>query len=219
MVGRILKFDVTAHKTVEMLLPWFVNGTLGGDELAQVEQHLHECQQCRGEVEWLRKLQASDSDSDAVPDASPSFQKLLPQLDTPGRRQRLLPQRPGWADLWRQVQPATRWSVAAAFALMLVLGVVLLPVVKPPSLYHTLGASGAIVPARGSLVVVFETGTTMAELNRILRVNDARVIDGPTVTGAYVVELPAGRQATALQALRQEDAVKLAEPLGPERAP
>lgn len=42
------------HKVRE-LLPWFVNGTLTGEEQAMVEQHLRRCRRCRAEVEELRE--------------------------------------------------------------------------------------------------------------------------------------------------------------------
>jgi len=40
MSGRVLPFDPPAHKVADVLLPWFVNGTLDEDELAFVQQHL-----------------------------------------------------------------------------------------------------------------------------------------------------------------------------------
>ena len=211
MAGRVLNFDANAHHAVELLLPWFVNGTLSGEELTQVEQHVRECRQCKREVEWLRTMQACYAENEVAVDSAASFQKLLPQLDPPGRR-RLLPH---WTSLWQALQPF-RWPAAAAFALTLALGALLLPTLKPAAPYHTLGAADAPAPVLGSVVVVFEPGTTSAELNRILRVNQARVVDGPTVTGAYMLALPAGRQEAVLQALRRENAVKLAERLGPE---
>ena len=36
MTGRVLQFDPAAHKVADVLLPWLVNGTLEGDELAFV---------------------------------------------------------------------------------------------------------------------------------------------------------------------------------------
>lgn len=216
MGGRILKFDITAHQAAEMLLPWFVNGTLVGEEFEQVERHLRECARCQREVEWLRELQAAYSGGEMALDAASSFQKLRHRLDTPNWGRRLLPQ---WRDLrrcWRQMQPWTRWTVAVEFAVIFVLGAVLMSAGKPAALYQTLGTTDVAPPALGSLVVVFEPHTTAAELRRILRANGARVVDGPTVAGAYVLELPAGQQATALQALRQEHAVELVERLGPE---
>lgn len=216
MGGRILKFGVTAHQGSDMLLPWFVNGTLVGEELERVERHLRECARCQREVEWLRELQAAYSGDEMALDAAASLQKLRSRLDTPNRGWRLLSQ---WHDLrrvLRQMQPWTRWTVAVEFAVIFVLGALLLSPGKPAALYRTLGAADVAQPALGSLVVVFNPRTTEVELRRILRANGARVVDGPTAANAYVLEVPAGQQATVQQALRQEHVVELVERLGPE---
>jgi hypothetical protein len=62
-------------------------------------------------------------------------------------------------------------------------------------------------------VVVVEPTTTEAELRRILRDAGARIVDGPTQANAYVLDVPAMRQAQALQALRAEHALVLVERL------
>ena len=41
-----------------MLLPWYVNGTLEGAELALIEAHLDECAECRADLEAERLLAA-----------------------------------------------------------------------------------------------------------------------------------------------------------------
>ena len=46
-------------RKVQELLPWYVNGTLAGEELAEVEGHLRRCRRCQAEVEELQKLQTS----------------------------------------------------------------------------------------------------------------------------------------------------------------
>jgi len=46
------------HRRVRQLLPWYVNGTLEGEELTEVERHLRRCSRCRAEIEGLQKLQA-----------------------------------------------------------------------------------------------------------------------------------------------------------------
>jgi len=43
-------------RKVRELLPWFVNGTLAGEERAMVEQHLRRCRRCRAEVEELQEM-------------------------------------------------------------------------------------------------------------------------------------------------------------------
>lgn len=44
-------------RKIRGLLPWYVNETLVGTELTEVERHLRRCRRCRAEVEELRKLQ------------------------------------------------------------------------------------------------------------------------------------------------------------------
>ena len=70
-------------------------------------------------------------------------------------------------------------------------------------------------PATGSLVVVFNPTTSVAEVQRILRSAGARIVDGPTQANAYVLEVPPGQTERAAQAIRAERAALLIEPLGP----
>ncbi len=64
MSGRVLPIDPAAHKVADVLLPWFVNGTLDKDEVAFVHQHLFrnlrrqldEPRTGRGKETFLRKL-------------------------------------------------------------------------------------------------------------------------------------------------------------------
>jgi hypothetical protein len=50
--------------------------------------------------------------------------------------------------------------------------------------YRGLGATGH---AQGNVVVAFNPDTPERELRRILQAAEARVVDGPTVTDAYVL--------------------------------
>jgi len=218
MSGRVLRLDDPAHRAVEELLPWFVNGTLEGEELVLVEQHLRECARCQREVDWLRELQGAYVGSDMAPDAAQSFRKLRRRLDESRTRWRLVRRLRDLRRFWRQTQPWARRAVAAELAVILVLGTLLVSGSEPGALYRTLGAADASRPAAGSLVVVFDPHITEAELRRIVRRAGARVVDGPTGADAYVLELPAERQAAALEALREERAVVLVERLAPGRA-
>ena len=51
MTGNVLHIDAARHKVADVLLPWFVNGTLSSDELEFVQQHLKECVRCQREVD------------------------------------------------------------------------------------------------------------------------------------------------------------------------
>lgn len=82
--------------------------------------------------------------------------------------------------------------------------------------YHLLG-SGANGAA--NLVVVFRPETSEHELRRIVRAHGGRVVDGPTVTDAYLVSVPPAQRPAALHSLRAEPAVTLAEDLDAGAAP
>jgi hypothetical protein len=102
-----------------------------------------------------------------------------------------------------------RWAVAAQCVLIVGLAALLMRP-QPAAEYHVLGAGAA---SGANLVVVFQPNTSERELRGLLQAQNARVIDGPTVTDAYLLSVPTERRAQALQALRGASAVKLAEPL------
>ncbi|MCR4403744.1 MAG: zf-HC2 domain-containing protein [Candidatus Acetothermia bacterium] len=53
-----MRLGLRSCRKIRKLLPWYVNGTLVGEELAGVEGHLRRCRRCLAEVEDLRRLQA-----------------------------------------------------------------------------------------------------------------------------------------------------------------
>ena len=210
MSGGVIRFDPAAHKVADVLLPWFVNGTLKGDELALVQQHLGECPRCQQEVAWLRDLHAACLAGEATPGASAAFGNLRRQLDAP--RQGRASTRPprGSSELARWWP----WASAAQFAVIVGLGGLLLAGPEAPAPYRTLGARNDTVQAIGSLVVVFDPATTEGEVQRILRGAGARIVDGPTQANAYVLEVPSGQTERAVQAIKGERAAVLVERLG-----
>jgi hypothetical protein len=52
-----------------------------------------------------------------------------------------------------------------------------------------------------------------------LQGSGARIVDGPTVTGAYLLTVPPAQAAPALQRLRAAPAVEMAESLAAAGAP
>jgi anti-sigma factor RsiW len=208
--GRVVRLDPAAHKVADALLPWFVNGTLEPDEIAFVERHVAECTRCKEEVEWLRGLYAACVAGEAAPGASSAFRNLRLRLDAPrARRNRV---RSGGRSRVMS-RPWTHWVIGAQLALIASLGTLWFYDGDRAS-YRTLGAPAAATPA-GTLVVVFDPSTPEAELRRILREAEARVVDGPTRANAYVLDVARDRRGHAVDALRSERAVTLVEELGP----
>jgi anti-sigma-K factor RskA len=213
MTGRVLQLDLAAHKVADVLLPWFVNGTLEGDERAFVEQHVSRCGRCQREVEWLRGLHAACIAGEAAPGAAPALRNLRRRLEEPPRGRGPVS---SLRQLWSRARPWSRWLIAAELAAVVALGAWLLPAADGPALYRTLGAGTGSVATSGNIVVVFDPTTPEADLRRILRQAGARIVDGPTQANAYVLDVPGRRQEQALQALRAERATVLVEPLAPQ---
>lgn len=214
MSGRVFRMDVPAHQAVQELLPWYASSQLGAEETRRVHQHLQECAQCRHELEWEHGMRAEAAASgDALPDGvdmERALAKLMPSLG-PQERQAV----PWWRMAAANQPSWLRWAAVAQCVLIVGLGALLLRP-QPAAEYHVLGAGTA---SGANLVVVFQPNTSERELRKLLQAQNARVIDGPTVTDAYLLSVPTERRSQALQALRAAPTVKLAEPLDGGGAP
>jgi len=85
---------------------------------------------------------------------------------------------------------------------------------------HDRGLAGLVggddaMQMRDAVAVMFDPGIKEADLRRIVLGAGARIVDGPSSTDVFVLEIPAERTARALEALRAEPEVRLAERLGP----
>ena len=193
MNARIVELDASVHQKVQKLLPWVVTGRLDGAEQQMADTHLAACAQCRDDLAWERKLQAVQPAAGAAPDMEAALARLLPQLDA----------RPAAAP--RRWLP---WAMAAQLLVIAGLGGALLT--RPEPSYRLLGAPGA---GAANLVVVFRPDTSEGRLRALLQANGAHVVDGPTVTRAWVLQVAPARLAGAVATLRADAGVELAEPL------
>lgn len=211
MNARIVSLDPSAHQAMQELLPWYVTGTLSGDELAQVQEHLDGCKQCQSDVDWQRKLQAAvNLPARPVSDVEQALAKLRPQLDASQRTAKRRAPSEFLSKLMRGNQPWMRWALAAQLAVIVGLSVLLMPQYGQIAAYRALGLPKNTI---GNVVVVFKPETTEQELRRILHASGARVVDGPTVTDAYLLKVADPQLAQALKALHSEPNVVLAESL------
>ena len=98
----------------EQLLPFYVNGTLEGEEHRQVETHLRSCLVCRREVEALKALRSAvGTASRAEPPGEAGLDRLLAAIE--GEETAAVPKRrfPRW------------WMQALAAMVVMTLGLVL----------------------------------------------------------------------------------------------
>ena len=209
-----------AHLEAQQCLPWLANGSLAGAELGRVQEHLQVCAVCRADLSLLHTLRGAGEEAPAECDAERALARLLPQLEVPA----LPVPAPVLAvpSRWRERFAANdrSWLRAGVLLQCCVIAVLAVQLLRPAATedahsgsYRALGAGA---PARSSLVVSFAPDTPERELRRIVVASGARVVGGPTATGAWLLDTDQSPAAVASR-LRAEPAVTLAQPLGVEQ--
>lgn len=196
------KKDEPAPHEAALLLPWYLNGTLAGDELRRMERHLAECGDCRAEAaEWRTLRGELRAAVEARPAPSPDlFARTAARIGAyEGER------RSGGGAWQRAAErlfyffPA-RMAPALALALIVIqfaaLGVMggMLYRAASGSKYQTLsGPDGEIASARGArLRVAFVENAPEREIRAALIKIGARITGGPTTEGFYEIRLSTG---------------------------
>lgn len=200
-----------AHQQTQELLPWYATGQIDPADRARVESHLAECAGCQAELRLEMRLSREVS---ALP-----MELELGWLDL---RRRLQIRPSLWSrckslatNLWEGLESGdyVRWAVAGQMAfLLLLVAIVSAPDRSAP--YHTLGSPN--VARAGNVIVMFRPETAEGRLRHILEAADARLVDGPTPAGAYMLFVSPDRRPAALSALRADAEVLMAEPLDQE---
>jgi anti-sigma factor RsiW len=204
-VGDLLQLR-DAHERAQLLLPWRVNGTIEPGDSAVFEAHLAECAECRDDLAAnlaLRELYAN------VPVTSMPMRHTLPRALEAGSA-------PATRTDWRFLKQrlSTGWSRAAQAALAAAAAVAAVLLVAPAERdgeYRLLGSNAPA--AQGNAIVLFSPDTTERDLRAALEQAGARLVDGPTASGAYIVQVPGQERAAALAGLRALPQVVLAEPV------
>lgn len=212
-MAEIFPLRPTEHDSVQRLLPWHVNETLSQRESDRVEAHLAECEECREELAFERKLARGVASLPLdVEDGWKTMERRM--AETAPTKAAGAPMR-----MFRRSVPFG-WAAAASLAASVAVAVVVMglqPRAVSQQTYHTLGSPGAATD--GQVVVLFKPDTTEQQMRVILSAQDARLVDGPTAAGAYVLHVDNGDPARAIDALRQSSQVVLAEPLTSDGRP
>ena len=226
MTGPIIWLRGDDHQEARTLLPWYLTGRLDPSERALVEAHLDRCPECQAEARSERRLAAeiAAAEADAPSDVEQSWARFSLRFEVePPRRARLADLRAWIGDLQhtavRQLSvspPWLRWAVAGQFSLLVAIASFLPQALHKP-IYHALGAAPAA--ASGDIVVIFHPDITERQLRETLKANDARVVDGPTETDAYLLHVPKSERAAVLERLRRQGRVELAEPVDSGASP
>jgi anti-sigma-K factor RskA len=185
-------------ESLELLLPWYVNGTLEAEERRQVEAYLERNSDARDEVALLRELrqQVKDEKIEHSP-GELGLQRLKREIKQAGAQ-------PDGADRMtgRTVTVASFWrplAVAACLAVVVQAGVMIGLGGWPGSdVEIASGTAGLTAPV---LQVTFDPGATEQEIRDVLQSAGASIADGPTALGVYNLRLVDAGTTTVDEAL------------------
>jgi anti-sigma factor RsiW len=205
------------HPEVE-LLPWYANGTLAEPDRQRVAQHLESCRDCTRELQDLtdmRRVFAELSRHEAAPSerlarsvmarvAAESGARVRPEQDT------------SWTtalDRWFRSLLTPQWVPTLAALLLVGQMGLLLWVTMPPGGPSEVSTRSVGPPTQAPRIAVrFQPSATEETIRSLLQRLQARVVDGPTPEGIFIISINSGDPAASLALLReQRDVVRSAE--------
>ena len=181
-------------EALDLLLPWYVNDTLGAEERQQVEAYLERSPHARDEVDLLRALrqQVKEQRIENSP-GDLGLQRLKREIkqDT---------QQSGGSDgkTGKVVTVANWWrplAVAACLAVMVQAAVMVGLTGLPGSDVTTASGNAAV------LQVTFAPDATEQQIRDVLQSAGASIADGPTALGIYNLRLVDPTGTTVEEAL------------------
>lgn len=205
-MAKIIHLGGDRHKETQEALPWYVMERLDVHERAEVEAHLVDCAACRRDLEAERELATQVAGLPLDADASWMAMRRRMREEPGGLR----------AALQRLFMRPTRlgWVIAGqALALAAVVLAFTMPAQRTAPEYHALSAPVAYAP--GNVIAIFRPDISEQRFRGTLVDSQARLVDGPTAAGAYVLRVPEGQRTAILVRLRQNADVVLAQPIDP----
>jgi anti-sigma factor RsiW len=217
-MGKIITLSGGQHLDTQALLPWYVSRRLDASDCARVEAHLADCAECRADVAVERRLAAEWATlpmeteaswlslrervirDDADRAGSATLSRLI------GIVRNAVTRRPPWIN-------GLGWTFAAAQAVALVSIAIAFRTPMPVAPYHTLGAAQTSAP--GNVLLIINPDTTERRFRDALETSHARIVDGPTASGAYILHVPADERSAILARLQARTDVELAQPIDP----
>jgi len=216
--NQVHQSDESDHSQVQDLLPWYANNTLQADEQQLVRAHLQTCTACQDDLQWQQKLKAGEPAASTVPNVDRALARLLPKLDRQVQAAKVNNTNNFMARLrtlfTADGKAPARWGMAVmASQTAVIVGLVAFMALprQDDSSYRVLGSGER---SSGNIVVLFKPETTVKDIQRIMSINDARIIDGPTVTNAYLLNVDDARLEQSIRELRSEAGIELVESLG-----
>ena len=200
------------HPEVE-LLPWYATGTLGEADRERVAQHLASCRDCTRELEDLTEIRRVLTElSRQETEPSTRLARSVMARISAERIGRERPQeRASWVaavDGWFRSLLMPQWVPSLAAILLVVQMGLLLWVTVPPAERGEVSTRSVGMPTQAAkIAVIFQASASEERIRSLLQRLQARVVDGPTAEGVFMITITTGNPAAAMALLREERAV------------
>ena len=189
------------------LLPFYVNGSLQGEEREWMEQQLAQHADARAELDAVRALQAGIARSlPDVPDTI-GLDKVMGRIraDQPGWFGRVA----AWLGLGGGLRPATALAGLALVAVQAGVIVSLVATPRDEDAGAGLRATKASAVHDGPLLKVnFAPDAKESEIRHLLVSVQGKLAGGPGQLGDYYIAVPAGREAALADQVRRSPIVQ-----------
>ena len=197
------------HEQAEELLPWYATGQLDAADKALVEAHLAACARCQRQLAGERRM--VDRFQSFSPEVDSGWARMRQRIEGPQQARRSWIARNA-ADFWQLIKRPAVAALATAQVGLLAIAAAIAPSLGSAPAYVALGDQTQ--PAQSAnVIILFRPEATEADMRDALRQSGASLVGGPTDADAYLLSVPAPKRATALEKLRADGQVIMAEPI------
>lgn len=188
---------MSARDRVEALLPFYLNGTLSGPELEEVEAWLRSDPDAPAALaEAELEFSATQGANEAIRPPSDALSRFTKSLEAEAGVERAASAPSLLARLWERmttVPPAVAWATAAAALALVVVQAGMENLGQGPD-YHVAGVETNAEETPFALVA-FKPDARMADIAALLESQGASIEAGPKPGGFYKIGIPAKDEA------------------------
>jgi len=214
------KMQMQHHHEIELLLPWYVNGTLEPAERDRVAEHIDDCEKCHDSVRLLTDVQSAVLRNKATPMVPlPAVNKLLDSIDAKSSSRH--------RD-WRR--PQVMFAAALAASVLIIVVIFSFQDESPPApkIFETATSVQSAAAMDYVLNIQFESGTSATAHQQVLNDIAAQDISAGVDELSYrvVVRVPAASleelerytsDLEAMPAIKAVEVVALQLPVSPRQ--
>lgn len=159
------------EREVEQLLPWYVNGTLTGEERERVRRYLQENEHAAVDVEVLHCVRDAVKSDDFGSPGEFGLRRLKEAIHDEARPEAAAAGPGRW---WRP-------AAAAAVLVIIVQGALLIDAWQRGDTWEPAG----VEPERPTLQLRFDPAATEKDIRGLLNELDVEIVQGPSSAGVY----------------------------------